>query len=151
MAATAWAFYHTTKRNLGRGASGYQLSTDLFNLALFKTAATNPADNKALSVKSQISNECSGGAYTAGGKTLSANTWTATATSTWKFDADDWVITATGTAISAVLFAAIYKSVSAGGGPLLCYSQLSTAAFDVTTGNTLTIQMNTAGIFTLAG
>ena len=149
MAATAWAFYHTTKKKLGEG--GYNLSTDLFNLALFKTAATNPADNPALSIKSQISNECSGGAYTAGGKTLSANTWTATATSTYKFDSADWVITATGTAISAVLFAGIYKSASAGGGPLLCYSQLSTAAFDVTTGNTLTIQMNAAGIFTLAG
>ena len=151
MAATAWAFYHEAKHKLCVGdTSGFNLSADVFNIALFKTAATTPADDQTLSLLSQISNECTGGAYATGGKTLSNTSWTTTAMSVQKFDGDDWVITASGSAITSVLFAAICNSLSAGGGYLLCYSQLSTAAFDVSSGNTLTIQMNAAGIFTLA-
>jgi hypothetical protein len=151
MAATAWAFYHEAKHKLCIGdTSGFNLSADIFRIALYKTAATNPADNLTLSIQSQISNQCTGGAYTAGGKTLSNSTWTTTATSVQKFDADDWVITASGSAITSVLFAAICNSVTGTSGFLLCFSQLSTAAFDVSSGNTLTVQMNTAGIFTLA-
>ena len=151
MAATAWAFYHEAKHKLAVGdTSGFNLSADIFRLALYKTAATAPADDKTLSIQSQISNQCSGGAYSAGGKTLSNTTWTTTATSVQKFDGDDWIITASGSAISAVLFGVICNSIAATSGFLLCYSQLSTAAFDVTTGNTLTVQMNAAGVFTLA-
>jgi len=151
MAATAWAFYHEAKHKLCVGdTSGFNLSADIFRLALYKTAATSPADNLALSIQSQISAECSGGSYAAGGKTLSNSTWTATATSVQKFDGCDWVITASGSAITSVLFAAICNSIAATSGFLLCFSQLSTAAFDVSSGNTLTVQMNTAGIFTLA-
>ena len=151
MAATAWVFYHEAKHKLAVGdISGFNLSADIFRLALYKTAATNPADNLALSIQSQLSNQCTGGNYSAGGKTLSATTWTTTATSVQKFDGDDWVITASGTAISAVLFAAICNSIAATSGFLLCFSQLSTAPFDITTGNTMTVTMNAAGIFTLA-
>lgn len=151
MAATAWAFYHEAKHKLAVGdTSGFNLSADVFKLQLFKTAATAPADDATLSLASQISNECSGGAYAAGGKTLSATTWAATATSVQKFDGCDWVITASGSAITSVLFGVIRNSTSASGGFLLCFSQLSTAAFDVSSSNTLTIQMNAAGIFTLA-
>ena len=151
MAATAWAFYHEAKHKLCVGdTSGFNLSADIFRLALYKTAATNPADDLTLSIQSQISNECSGGAYAAGGKTLSNSTWTTTATSVQKFDGDDWVITASGSAITSVLFAALCNSITGTSGFLLCFSQLSTAAFDVSSGNTLTVQMNTAGIFTLA-
>jgi len=151
MAATAWAFYHQAKHKLGLGGvSGFNMSADVFKLALFSTAVTNPADLKTLSLHSQISIECSGGSYAAGGKSLSNDAWTTSALSVQKFDSDDWVITASASAISAVLFAEIHNSLSAGGGFLLCFSQLSTAEFDITVGNTLTVQMNTAGIFTLA-
>jgi hypothetical protein len=151
MAATAWAFYHEAKHKLAVGdTSGFNLSADIFRLALYKTAATAPADDKTLSIQSQISNQCTGGNYTAGGKALSATTWTATATSVQKFDGCDWVITASGSAITSVLFGVICNSIAATSGFLLCFSQLSTAAFDVSSSNTLTIQMNAAGIFTLA-
>jgi hypothetical protein len=151
MAATPWAFYYQAKHKLGLGGnSGFNMSADVFKLALFETAATSPADLQTLSLHSQISNESVGGAYSAGGKSLSNDDWTTTATSVQKFDSDDWVITATGTSITNVLFAAIHNSLSAGGGYLLCFSQLSTSQFPVSTGNTLTVQMNTAGIFTLA-
>lgn len=148
MAATAWAFYHEAKHKLAVGS--LNLSGNVFKLQLFKTAATAPADDKTLTLASQISNQCTGGNYSAGGKSLSNQVWVATATSVQKFDSDNWVITASGSAITSVLFGVIRSSTSASGGLLLCFSQLSTAAFDVSTGNTLTIQMNTAGIFTLA-
>jgi len=153
MAATAWAFYHEAKHKLALGsADGINLSGDSFRLALYKsaTSATKDAANLTLSIQSQISNQCTGGAYTTGGEVLANTSWTTTATSVQKFDSDDLVVTATGTDISAVKYGVIIRSVAATSGFLLCYSQLSTSPFDVTTGNTLTIQMATAGIFTLA-
>jgi hypothetical protein len=61
------------------------------------------------------------------------------------------VITAIGSTLDAVRFACIRKSSGAvTSGFVLCYAALSTAAFDVTTGNTLTIQMAATGVFTLA-
>jgi len=148
MAATAWAFYHQAKHKIGIGQ--INLSADAFRLALYKSAATSPAETKTLSNQTQISNQASGGAYTTNGESLAGTTWTTTATSVQKFDANDLVITASGSAISGVKYGVILKSLSATGGYLLCYSQLSTSAFDVTSGNTLTIQMASGGIFTLA-
>jgi hypothetical protein len=152
MAATAWAFYNEAKHKIciGSATGGINLSSDVFNLALFKSAVTAPAETATLSVFTEISNQCTGGAYTAGGKTLSNTTWAATAATTQKFDGDDWVITATGTTISAVKYAVLFNSISPTSGFLLCWSKLSTSPFDVTTGNTLTVQINNAGIFTLA-
>lgn len=151
MAATPWAFYHDTKRHLGIGS--YSLGTGDIKLALFKsvTSATKSPDTETLSLYSQLSSECTGGAYSAGGKSLSAQTWATTATSTYKFDSTAWIITASGSSITSIKFAVLYKSASAGGGPLLAYSQLSTTQISITTGNTLTVTPATGGIFTLAG
>ncbi len=152
MAAGAWKFYHEAKHKLAVGdASGFNLSADFFRLALYRSlSAGSNADDATLTIQSQITDQCSGGNYPAGGKSLSNTTWTATATSVQKFDSCDWVITASGSAITSVRFGVICNSIGATSGFLLCYSTLSTAAFDVSSGNTLTIQMNAAGIFTLA-
>lgn len=149
MAATAWAFYNKAKNRLGTGAA--VLSGTPHRLALYKTAATNPADLATLTIQSQISNQCTGGNYAAGGRTLSAVTWgTGASAGQQKFDCTAPIITASGSAISAVLFGVIVQSVGATSGFPLCYSQLSTAAFDVTTGNTLTVTPHANGLFTLA-
>jgi hypothetical protein len=150
MGATAWAFYHEAKHKLCVGdTSGFNLSADIFKLELYMTAATKPADLQTLSIASEISIECSGGAYVAGGKTLSATTWTVSSVSIQKFDSTNWIMTATGSTISGVRFGVIRNSIGATSGFLLCFSQLSDSAFDVTTGNTLTIQINANGIFNL--
>jgi len=150
MAATPWAFYHNAKHKLCTSdASGFNLSADYFKLGLFQTAATSPADDSTLSLWSEISIECSQGAYLAGGKTLSATTWTVTDTSIQKFDSTNWIMTATGNTISKVRFAVIRNSTGAQEGHLLCWSRLSTSEFHVSTGNTLTIQINANGIFNL--
>lgn len=149
MAATAWAFYNKAKHRLAVGS--INLSADDFRLALYKTAATTPADTATVTIQSQISNECSGGAYASGGRLLSAVTWTSGASpAQQKFDSTACIITASSTAISAVLFGVIVKSIAATSGYPLCYSQLSTAAFDVTADNTLTVTPHANGIFTLA-
>ena len=153
MAAGAWKFYHEAKHKLCIGdASGFNLSADNFRIALYKSlSAGSNADDATLSIQSQINSQCTGGSYTAGGKILSTTSWVATDTSIQKFDSCNWVITASGSAISGVRFGVICNSVTGTSGFLLCYSTLSTgAAFDVQAGNTLTIQMNAAGIFTLA-
>ena len=149
MAATAWAFYIDAKRNMGIGTFNLSAANGI-KLALFKSAATNPAGTETLSLLSQISNQCTGGAYVAGGKVLSANTWTTTDTSIYKFDSTAWIITASGSSITSIKYAVLYQSASANGGPLLCFSQLSTTPISITTGNTLTITPAAGGIFTLA-
>src|SRR5210317_559539 len=115
MAATAWAFYIDAKRNLGRGT--FDLSGDGIKLALFGSAGAGEADTETLSLYSQVSNECTGGNYSAGGKSLSNQVWTTTDTSIYKFDADNWIITASGSGITSIKHAALYQSASAGGGP----------------------------------
>jgi hypothetical protein len=150
MAATQWAFYIDFRRGLGE--AGFNMGTDPIKLALFKsvTSATKSPDTETLSLFSQLSSECTGGNYSAGGKSLSNTAWAITDTSIYKFDSDNWIITASGSSITSIKFAVLYKSASAGGGPLICWSQLSTTQISVTTGNTLTVQMATGGIFTLA-
>ena len=149
MAATAWAFWDRAKHRICNG--DINLSAGPFRLALYSTAASGSINTDALTIQSEIGSECSGGAYNAGGLTLSGVTWTAGASAGQQaFDCTDPVFTASGSAISNVRFGVIVRSIGATSGYLLCWSALSTAQFDVTAGNTLTIQMNSNGIFTLA-
>ena len=149
MAATAWAFWDRAKHRICNG--DINLSAGPFRLALYSTAASGSINTDSLTIQSEIGSECSGGAYAAGGLTLSGVTWTAGASAGQQaFDCSDPVFTASGSAISNVRFGVIVRSIGATSGYLLCWSALSTAQFDVTTGNTLTVQMNANGIFTLA-
>jgi hypothetical protein len=92
--------------------------------------------------------QASGGAYTAGGKYLapSAGTWTlAGSTVTFDYTTLGITFTASGSAISAVQYAVIHNSA----GKLLCWSKLSSSAFDVADPNTLTVLPAATGVFTL--
>ena len=148
MAATAWALYYSANEKLGKG--DFALDTATFRLGLYKSAGAGEADTLTLSNQTQLSNQCTGGAYTANGETLTGTTWSATATSVMKFDSDNLIITASGSAITSIKHAVILQSLSATGGHLLCFSQLSSSVISVGTGNTITIEMNASGIFTLA-
>ena len=149
MAATAWAFWDRAKHRICNG--DISLSAGPFRLALYSSAASGSINTAALTIQSEIGTECSGGTYAAGGLTLAGVAWTAGASAgQQKFDCTDPVFTASGSAISNVRFGVIVRSIGATSGYLLCWSALSTAQFDVTVGNTLTVQMNANGIFTLA-
>ena len=149
MAASAWAFWNESKHRIANG--DISLSAGPFRLALYMSAASGSINTIALTIQSEIGNEVSGGTYNAGGLTLSGVTWGAgTSAGQQKFDHTDPVFTASGSAMSNVRFGVIVKSLAATSGYLLVWSALSTAQFDLTTGNTLTVQIAATGVFTLA-
>jgi len=154
MAAGAWNFWTESKVKLsGTSASGINLATGPFRMLLFDAGASASISAVAITIQSEIapgSNEVSGGRYVAGGITLSGLTWASSGVNA-KFDFTDPIWTASGSAMSAVKYAVIVRSVTAvTSGFLLCYSTLSASEFDVTVGNTLTIQLASTGCFTLS-
>ena len=149
MAATAWSFYDSAKKKIGNGT--IVLNSGVFKMSLHTSAAN--VSLQTLSVWSSTNNEivAQGGYSTAGGS-LAGISWTLSG-SVCVWDATNKVFTANGANLSNVKYAVIHRSagasVGARSGHLLCWSRLSTAQFAVTSGNTLTIQFATAGIFTL--
>jgi hypothetical protein len=148
MAVGAWTFYQKFRRNIGRGA--VTLHTGTFKMALL-TSASNAATT-TLSTYASLTGEVTqaNGYSTNGGvKGTMTQTWTAGASAgQYRFNytpARVW--TAGGGNIANVKFAVIYGSA---GGHLICFSQLSTAQFNITTGNTLTITASATGVFNLA-
>lgn len=143
MPATAWSLYNEAKKYIGNGT--IQLGTTALKLKLC-TSASN-ASTFTLSTFASVNNEiAAAGGYVAGGRSLAGLAWTVGASAKqYKFDSDDLVFTASGSTLANIKFAVI--GVSAG--KALCWSRLSTSQFSVTSPNTLTIQMNSAGIFTL--
>ena len=144
MAAGAWKINPNAKVHLGNG--DFDLDTAVFNLTLASVGASANILTGAVSIFTSLGSQCTGGGYTAGGTTLGTNTF-ALSGQNGKFDASDWVVTGS---IASIKYAYIMQSISATSGYLLCYSTLSATPFSVTGTNTLTIQMNASGIFTLA-
>jgi len=154
MAAGAWKFWTEAKQKIGASDSlGIDLATGPFRMLLFDVTASATIATTTVTIQSEIavgSSEVSGGRYIAGGITLSGVTW-ATSSADAKFDFTDPIWTASGSAMSNVKYAVIVKSITAAtSGFLLVYSTLSTSEFDVTVGNTLTVQLAAAGCFVLA-
>jgi len=148
MAATAWTFYNEAKKKIGNNI--IPLDAGIFKMQLHTSASD--ASTATLSLAGEPTGEIVvQGGYAAGGKTLAGVAWTiAGDPASVKFDATDLVFTASGANLSNVKFAVIHNSLtSVTSGHLLCWSRLSTSQFSVTSGNTLTIQFATAGIFTL--
>jgi len=148
MAATAWIFYNEAKKKIGNNV--IPLDAGIFKMQLH-TSASN-ASTATLSIASEVTGEIAvAGGYAAGGRTLAGVAWTiAGDPSSVKWDATDLIFTASGANLSIVKFAVIHNSITTvTSGHLLCWSRLSTSQFSVTSGNTLTIQFATAGIFTL--
>lgn len=143
MAATAWLLYNEAKKYIGNGT--IVLGTSAFKLKL-TTSASN-ASTFTLSTFASVNNEISArGGYVANGRALASMVWTVGASAKqYKFDCDDVVITASGSALNNVKFAVIGLS----GGKALCWSRLSTSQFTISSPNTLTIQMAATGVFTM--
>ncbi len=144
MAAGAWKINPNAKVHLGNGT--FDLASAIFNLTLASIGASANILTAAISIFTSLGSQVTGGGYAAGGNTLSSNTY-ALSGQNGKFDSSDWVVTGS---IGSIKYAYIMQSVSGTSGFLLCYSTLSTTPFDLTGSNTMTIQMNASGIFTLA-
>jgi hypothetical protein len=148
MAASAWTIAKRAKHHIGNG--NIDLSADNFRLTLHRSSASTnlTVDASNITVFSSVGSESSGGGYS--DVLLSNIAWTNGASAgQQKFDCTDPIITASSSTLSAVRYAVIRNSIAAASGRLLCFAALSTAEFNVTTGNTLTIQMASTGIFTL--
>jgi hypothetical protein len=148
MAAGTWKLYRDAKKKLGN-ASTINLSATTFKLFLAKSTSNAVTDRLTLSTLASVSNlvaSTSGYGATAG-QALSAETWTTDAGSGYKFDCSVPVITALGSPIGSVMFGIIDTS---GGTHLLAVASLSSAAFSIGAGSTLTITINASGVFALA-
>lgn len=142
--AASISFYNSFREYLADGT--IDLDTHTFKVMLVSSAYTFSASH---TVKADITNELStANGYTAGGATLGSVTW-AHSGGTATFDAADTVWTASGGSITARR-AVIYDDTAASD-ELVASILLDTTPADVTAtdGNTLTLQWNASGIFTI--
>jgi hypothetical protein len=151
MAATAWQLYNKAKQYIGNGT--ITLGAGVFKMVL-ATSASN-ASTFTLTAYSQITNEIAAtGGYVTGGKDLVPATalWTVGASAKqYKFTMSTvgLAFTASGASLTNIKYAILRNSTGATAGKLLCFCQLSSSQFTVTSPNTLTVLPAATGIFTL--
>jgi hypothetical protein len=151
MAATAWQLYNSAKRYIGNG-------TITLGAGVFKMFLTRSASNTStftLSTYASVTQEISAtGGYVAGGKNLVPATgqWTTGASAKqmkFTYSTIGLTFTASGASLTNIRYAVIRNSTGATAGKLLCFCQLSSAQFTVSTPNTLTVLPAATGVFTL--
>jgi len=151
MAATAWQLYSYAKRYIGNGT--ITLGAGVFKMVLARTASN--ASTFTLSTYASLTSEISAtGGYVTGGKNLVPATasWTVGASAKqMKFTMSTvgLAFTASGASLTNIRYAVLRNSTGALAGKLLCFCQLSSAQFTVTSPNTLTVLPAATGIFTL--
>ena len=152
MAASAWQLYNSAKSHIGNGT--ITLGAGVFKMVLAKAASN--ASTFTLSVYGSLTNEvAAAGGYATGGRALVPATaqWVQGASAKqqkFTMSSIGLAFTASGASIVDIKYAIIRNSVSsAASGKLLCWCQLSSANFTVTSPNTLTVLPAATGIFTL--
>jgi hypothetical protein len=150
MAADAWLFYQSFREWMGDGT--IDMDTDEFYMALFLSASncTTLTHDEYGDLDEEVATAFG---YTQLGEPCTAtitnaNQWLRAGASVM-FDCDNVVWTAAGGSI-VCRYAVIYDTTHATNA-LVCYSLLDNAPANITctTGNTLTITINVAGVFTL--
>ena len=143
-APTAWTCYDQFKLKLGTKVMN--LGSDTIKMALFTSTSNAGSASLASAIYSNLTNEVSNAnGYTTAGVTV-APTWSnAAGTETFTVANATWNATSSG--ITA-RFAVLYDSTS---GDLIAYCILDSTPADVvvSAGNSLTIQANASGVFTL--
>jgi hypothetical protein len=151
MAASAWQLYNSAKKYIGNGT--ITLGAGVFKMVL-ATSASNTS-TFTLSTYASVTNEIAAtGGYVTGGKNLVPATaiWTTGASAKqMKFTMSSvgLAFTASGASLTNIKYAIIRNSTGATAGKLLCFCQLSSSQFTVTSPNTLTVLPAATGIFTL--
>jgi hypothetical protein len=144
MAATKWLFFNNAKIKLLNGT--FDLDTLQMRMGLFKNSASLSVSMFNASILAQLSNTVNSAGYK--GQATLTPVVEVQSTSSALFSIGSIVYTATGGDITSIQYAVIYES--SGTFNLLCFCRLSTAAFNVTSGNKLTIS-NAAGVCVLSG
>jgi len=151
MAASAWQLYNSAKKHIGNGT--ITLGAGVFKMVL--ASASSNASTFTLSVYASLTNEIAAtGGYVTGGKNLVPATaqWTTGASAKQlKFTQTTagLTFTASGASLTDIKFAILRNSTGSTAGKLLCFCELSSANFTVTSPNTLTVIPAATGIFTL--
>jgi hypothetical protein len=154
MAATAWQLYNTAKRYIGNGT--IELGAGNFKMALFRTSSN--ASTFTLSTFASLTAQISAtGGYVSGGKALVPATgqWTTGASAKqmkFTYSTVGLTFTASGASLTNIRYAVITYGASAAvasARKLVCFCQLSSAQFSVTSPNTLTVLPAATGVFTL--
>ena len=151
MAATAWQLYNSAKQYIGNGT--ITLGAGVFKMVLAQTASN--ASTFTLSTYASVTNEvAAAGGYVTGGRNLVPATaqWTVGASAKqqkFTMSAVGLAFTASGASLVNIRYAILRNSTGAAAGKLLCFCQLSSSQFTVTSPNTLTVLPAATGIFTL--
>lgn len=154
MAAQAWKIYAAAKRKIGRGE--LTLHTGVFKISLHRNSASGTITSlSTISIFSSVAGEISAvGGYAAGGRSVPNALWTLGASAlqlVYRYASAGVIFTASGATLGNIRYALLRKSAgSTTSGFPLCYCSLSSAAFSITSPNTLTILPAAAGVFTLA-
>ncbi len=145
MAASAWALFDSAKEYIGDGT--IDLDSDTFICLLVTSSYTYAATHTQIS---DVTNELSGNGYSR--QTLTGVTWSRSGGTT-TFDSADIAWTASGGSITARRAIVFDDTTTSPADALLCSSLLDDAPADVTVtdGNTLTLQINASGMWTLSG
>lgn len=143
MATGNWRYYRIAKLKLINGDIAWD--SDTFRIHLYRSG-TNASDLQN-STKASLTNELTNGTggYSDSGIALT-NPTTVVSGSVLTWDIDDITLTASGADWSDLKFAVIEHSDVP-----ICVVEMSTAGFNVTSGNTLTIQQPASGLFELTG
>ena len=144
------------KKNISL-TSGIILGTTAMVAHLFKSSGASANALKVVStygsLKTVATEVTSGNNYKTSGKTLASVVWSSLGTNSIKFSSAAWVQTATGGNITSVKVLGIVATTGAStkttANKVLCYCTLSTASFQISQNNTLTITPNASGLFYL--
>jgi hypothetical protein len=148
MAAQAFKLYNRAIHKLGTGTIVLPGAVR----AVLAGSGGNFA-TRTLSLLTQLTDQVTeANGYSSSGKALASEVWTAgTSAGQMKFDAADPIWTATGGAINSIKACVLAMSAaSAANVHMLAFASLTSTAFNLSSGNTLTLQFNSAGIFTAA-
>jgi len=148
MSAQAFKVYNLAKKKLGQAL--LNLSTGNFRVGLY-TSASNAATLTLGTLASLTSEVTEANGYSSSGKACATRVWTVGASAkSYKFDFDDIIFTATGGTIPSIKFAVIWASgASAGARHLVAVASLTSTQFTLSANNTLTLQINSLGAFTM--
>lgn len=149
MAAQAWKLYNETKKKIGN--TTVNLAATVYRITLHQSASNFAT--ATLSIYNELTSEVAeANGYSSSGKALTTETWTVgVSAGQYRFDCDDPLWTATGGTIPNIKGAVIWLSAAASANRhLLVRASLTSTQFTLASGNTLTLQMNSSGVFTMA-
>jgi hypothetical protein len=148
MAAQAFKVYNLAKKKIGNAT--LSLASTVYRMTLH-TSASNAA-TLTLGVYASLTNEVTeANGYSSSGKALTTEVWTVGASAkSYKFDFDDVIWTGTGGTIPNIKFCVVWISAAATANRhLLATASLTSSQFTLSQNNTLTLQINSLGCFTM--